>query len=144
MHSLQPFYIVQIYQMTNLHYELSRVMYDLPRNPCTTGRKSPFYCFETTFFSMGRFREILLDLWNAVLCLKVPHPFPCPFPDTQNRDCPKDDDVSRWLAALKENSFESKTLEGKTYFEREKFYLEIPAEWRQGRIHLAKNLYLQW
>lgn len=59
---MQPFYIVQIYQKTSLHYELSRVMYDLPWNPCTTGRKSPFYHFETTFFSVERFREILLDL----------------------------------------------------------------------------------
>lgn len=59
---MQPFCIVQIYQITNLQYEISRVMYDLPRNPCTTGRKSSFYYFETTFFSVEEFREILLDL----------------------------------------------------------------------------------
>lgn len=135
MHILQPFYTVHIFQMTNLQYELLRVMYDLPRNPCMTGRKSPFYYFETTFFSMERFREIMLDLWNVVLCpsslmRKVPHQFPCPFPDTQNKDCAKDYNVIRWPATLKENSFESKALEGKTYFERAKFCLEIPTEWR--------------
>lgn len=35
------------------------------------------------FFSLQRFREILLDLLNVVLCPKVPHPLPCPFADAQ-------------------------------------------------------------
>lgn len=69
-------------------------------------------------------------LCPSSLTRKVPHQFPCPFPDTQNKDCAEGYNVSRWSDALKENSFESKALEGKTYFERAKFYLEIPTEWR--------------
>lgn len=123
MHSFQTFYIVHICHMTI--YPIYIISYQRScmtssRNLCTTGRKLVFYCFQAIFFSLERFREILLDFWNVVLRLKVPHPFPCPFPDSQKRPQNKDcvnrlHNVSRWSAALKENSYESHTLEGKHF-----------------------------
>lgn len=123
MHSFQTFYIVHVCHMTICPlYIISyqRSCMTSRRNPCTTGRKSQFYCFQAIFFSLERFREIWLDLWNVVPCLKVPHPFPCPSPDSQkgpqNKDCVNGlHNVSRWSAALKENSCESHTLEGKHF-----------------------------
>lgn len=117
MHSFQTFYIVHICHMTI--YPIYIISYQRscmtsPRNLCTTGRKLVFYCFQAIFFSLERFREILLDLWNVVL-QKGP----------QNKDCDNRlHNVSRWSAALKENSYESHTLEGKHFLREQSFTLK--------------------